>query len=276
VIELPEALTIAKQISKELKGKKIKEGTGGNSPHKFAFYGLPREKYHAILKGKVVRKAEQRGSMIVVSLEPEHVLVLGEGGERILFHESAGTLPKKHQLWLHFTDDTHLTVSVQGWGAVALLRSSELAGHWLSKRMKPSPLSDQFTPEHFLALFDELEEEGKRSLKFFVISEPGIAGIGSGCLQDILFRARLHPRRRAVATTKKERRALYTAIRSVLKEMVGKGGRDSDHDLYDQPGGYKRILHSKVVGEPCPRCGTAIEKIQYLGGACYFCPSCQT
>ncbi|MFC1719141.1 zinc-ribbon domain-containing protein [Candidatus Poribacteria bacterium] len=34
-------------------------------------------------------------------------------------------------------------------------------------------------------------------------------------------------------------------------------------------------MDSKAKGNPCPECGTPIEKIQYLGGASYFCPSCQ-
>jgi hypothetical protein len=51
---------------------------------------------------------------------------------------------------------------------------------------------------------------------------------------------------------------------------------DEERDLYDRPGGYSRILNAKAKGEPCPVCGTTIEKIQYLGGASYFCPKCQT
>ena len=34
-------------------------------------------------------------------------------------------------------------------------------------------------------------------------------------------------------------------------------------------------LDNPVTREFCPECGTQVEKIQYLGGACYFCPDCQ-
>ena len=107
------------------------------------------------------------------------------------------------------------------------------------------------------------------------ISEPGILGIGNGYLQDILFRAKLHPKRRAIDLAEWERRALYEAIRKTLKQAVDLGGRDTERDLYNRRGGYTRILHAKAKGRPCPECGTLIEKIQYLGGASYFCPSCQ-
>ena len=57
--------------------------------------------------------------------------------------------------------------------------------------------------------------------------------------------------------------------------MVAQGGRDGEIDLFGQPGGYRRILSSETAGKPCPECETPIEKIQYLGGASYFCPKCQ-
>ena len=53
------------------------------------------------------------------------------------------------------------------------------------------------------------------------------------------------------------------------------GGRDGDFDLYDHPGGYRRVMYSKAVGQPCPVCGTPITKEAYLGGAVYTCPTCQ-
>jgi len=67
----------------------------------------------------------------------------------------------------------------------------------------------------------------------------------------------------------------HKAISETLKQAVDLGGRDTERDLYNRRGGYRRILDSKSEGKPCPECGTPVEKIQYLGGACYLCPSCQ-
>ena len=69
---------------------------------------------------------------------------------------------------------------------------------------------------------------------------------------------------------------LYDALTSTLDQIIELGGRSSEYDLYGNKGGYARILDSKTKGTPCPECGTEIVKIQYLGGACYLCPSCQT
>jgi formamidopyrimidine-DNA glycosylase len=57
--------------------------------------------------------------------------------------------------------------------------------------------------------------------------------------------------------------------------VIEQGGRYDEVDLYNQPGGYMRLMDKNAVGKPCPVCGTGLVKIQYLGGACYYCPSCQ-
>jgi formamidopyrimidine-DNA glycosylase len=277
MIELPEAITIARQMNEALTGKRIAEGVRGNSPHKFAFYNRTPEEYAALLQGKAVGKARSHGCMILLDIEPGYVLTLGGGGERIVLHRHAQTLPKKHQLLLHFVDDSYLSVTVQGWGSAQLVLQSEVDRHVSAGPggAGPSPLSDAFTPEYFREMVGRIEAGDPRSVKLFLTSKPGVLGIGNGCLQDILFHARIHPRRRLVDITDSEQRALYDAIRSTLAAMVDQGGRDSDYDLYNHLGGYKRILHSKSVGQPCPNCGTPFEKAAYLGGSVYFCPTCQ-
>jgi formamidopyrimidine-DNA glycosylase len=212
---------------------------------------------------------------ILTEIGADHTLVLGCGGERILFHESAQTLPKKHQLFVHFDGDAYLTVTISGWGNTLLLPRAEAGRHQHVQEDRITPLDEAFTWNYFHQLFEPLAEDSKASLKYFLISDPGLWGLGNGCLQDILFHARLHPRRRTVETNEAERRALYDSVRTTLGQMVDQGGRNDEVDLYGQPGGYQRILYSKSVGQPCPNCGTPIEKAAYLGGSIYFCPECQ-
>jgi formamidopyrimidine-DNA glycosylase len=95
-------------------------------------------------------------------------------------------------------------------------------------------------------------------------------------MQDVLYRARIHPRRKAVDVDHDEQRALYDALQGTLAQIVELGGRSSETDLYGKRGGYVRLMDSKTKDTPCPECGTLIVKIQYLGGACYLCPQCQT
>jgi len=269
MIELPEATTIAMQMNYELKGKTIEYGNRGNSPHKFAFYNHSPEEYETILKDRTIGESKGFGSLILTCLEPDHFLILGGGGERILFHRSEETLPKKYQLLLQFKDDTYLTVTVQGWGFNQIKNQSEISSEGVS------PISDAFTYDYFKSLFSGLKEADPRSAKFFIISKPGIWGVGNGYLQDILFRAKIHPRRRVIELADYEKMALYEAAKETIKQAVDLSGRDDEKDLYGNFGGYKRILDSRTNGTPCPECGTTIEKISFLGGASYFCPKCQ-
>jgi len=275
MIELPEALVIANQMNEAIRGKQIASAMRGNAPHKFAFYTRAPEEYADILKGRRIGPARGHGGLILIEAEPGYLLALGGGGERIALHNSEKTLPKKHQLLLHFTDGGFLTVTVQGWGAAMLFHDSEVPNHAWVGQPGVSPLSDAFSYEFFAGKFGELPAGDSSSVKYFMISKPGVWGVGNGCLQDILFRARLHPRRRALDLSEAERRALHAATRETLSQMVTLGGRDGEIDLFGQPGGYRRILSSETAGQPCPECGATIEKMQYLGGASYFCPKRQ-
>jgi formamidopyrimidine-DNA glycosylase len=277
MIELPEAITIAQQITQELKGKQIIFAVRNSSPHKFAFTGkYSHEEFAALVKNRKIGAARADGSVILVNLEPEYVLSLGCGGERILYHTHEKTLPKKHQLLFNFKDDTYFTVTVSGWGEVRLMEQSDIFDHPHIKKDAVSPLGDAFTFSYFNSLFDTIPKKKRVSAKYFIISEPGIWGIGNGCLQDILYKAKIHPKRQVISLTHNERQTLYKAIKNTLTEMVALGGRDSEYDLYNNPGRYQRILHSKTAGTPCLQCGTSIKKAQYLGGSVYFCPTCQT
>jgi len=275
MLELPEVITIARQMNAELRGKRIKDAVSGTSPHKFAFYNHPAKTYAEVLRGKTVGEVTNDGGFIFTALEPGWTLLLGEMGGRILFHRDATTLPKKHQLLVHFEDGEALTVTIQMWGGIQLVPKAELSNHPRILKRALSPLSPDFTYAYFEHLLADPVEREKKSVKFFIISKPGISGVGNGCLHNILFRAKIHPKRLIVNLTSQEQQTLYDATRGTLMQMVEKGGRDTEHDLYNHPGGYKPVLDSRTNGTPCPACGTPIEKIFYLGGAAYFCPHCQ-
>jgi len=276
MIELPEAVVISGQIDQTLKGKRIKSAVRGNTPHKWAFYSRSARQYAALLKGKPITGAEASGSLILIRAGSGHIVALGGGGERIEYHTSKDTVPNRHQLLLRFDDDTFLTVKVQGWGSCQLWTPKELEGHkWYANRSL-SPTEDGFTGAYFTSLFDTLKPDEARSVKYFLITKPGVWGIGNGYLQDILLQARLHPRTRAVDLTKAQRRTLFKAILQTVKRAVRLRGRTDEYDLFGERGRYERVLSSSTVGKPCPQCTDApIVKESLLGGAIYYCPKCQ-
>jgi len=275
MLELPEAVTLARQINETLTGKTIASARANTSPHKFAFYHGDPETYENTLQHRVVGASAAHGSLIFTAIGTEHVLVLGDGGLRVLYHEQKGTLPKKHQLLIHFDDSTYLTVSVSGWGAVWLMTHAEQAAHKWAGRDGTSPASDDFTEAYLDSLFAAVPPGDKRSIKYFIVSDPKIWGVANGYLQDILFRAQLHPRRRVVSLTDGDRHRLYGAIRTTVRDAIAANGRVTERDLFNQRGTYTPLMYTKTKSTPCTVCGTTIEKISYLGGSCYVCPTCQ-
>jgi len=274
MLELPEVLTIAPQMEAALKGKTIETATSGNSPHKFMFCRPPGEELVEALPGKRVMDVTGDGKWIFIRLRPTYVLHIGDMGGRILYHEPDAKLPKKYQFLATFTDGSAMTVTVSLWAMLRLSTARSL-GPRPYRDSGIGPLGDEFTLDCFKQLFEEYEKPEKNSIKAFLINRPRINGIGNGYLQDILFRAGIHPTRKVVDVTAAERRKLHQAIRKTLQEAVRRGGSEEERDFHNQPGGYARTLRAAAKGKPCPVCGTTIEKIQFLGGASYFCPKCQ-
>jgi formamidopyrimidine-DNA glycosylase len=82
MFELPEFVTLAKQINGTLKGKAIQRGQLGNSPHKFVWYNRSHEESDRLTKRKTIGEARAKGKWLFIPLEPGYVLLLGEcGGE---------------------------------------------------------------------------------------------------------------------------------------------------------------------------------------------------
>jgi formamidopyrimidine-DNA glycosylase len=275
VFELPEFVTLARQMNEALLGKTIRRGQLGNSPHKFVWYNRTHAEFEGLTRGKTVGAARAKGKWLFLPLEPGYVLLLGECGGKVLYHLPGSTLPKKYHLYLTFEDSSFLTATTQMWGAMELYEQGEEQDRQYVKDMRPTPLEPAFTFAYFDALIDTAAAEKKRSAKALLTQDQLIPGLGNAIAQDILFRAHLHPRHSLDDLGPEQRRALYDAIQRTVQEVIDQGGRYDERDLYDNPGGYVRLMDKNAVGHPCPGCGGRIEKIQYLGGACYVCSQCQ-
>lgn len=275
MFELPEYINLAKQINSALTGKTIQSGNLGNSPHKFVWYNRSQEEFDCLTKGKTIGKAYARGRWLFIPLEPGYILLFGECGGKILFHPRESKLPKKYHLQLSFTDGTFLTATTRMWGAMELYeQGAELQREYV-KDMRPTPSDPDFTLSYFYDLIDDLVPEKKRSVKGLLTQEQIIPGLGNAIAQDILFKARLHPRHPISDLDEAQQTGLYGAIIETVEEITVQGGRYDEFDLYGQKGRYVRLMDKNALQRPCPRCSGDIEKIQFLGGACYLCPNCQ-
>lgn len=273
MIEIPEAIVISKQLNETISGKKISKVTAAHSPHKFAwYYGDPKE-YHDLLVGRRIGKAQAYGGL--VEIEAEGAVILFGDGVNIKYHRENETIAKKHQLFIEFENNTAITGSVQMYGGMWCFKDGEFKNtYFLQAKGKASPLSEGFDIDYYLNIINAPEVE-KLSAKALLATEQRIPGLGNGVLQDILFNAGIHPRKKVKTFTEEDKNKLYNSIKSTLAEMVLQGGRDTEKDIFGSSGGYKTKLSKNTVNKPCPLCGEMIKKEAYLGGSIYYCSGCQ-
>ncbi len=272
MIELPEAVVLAKQVDSALRDKRILTATANQSPHKFAWYSGDPATYRHLLAGKTIRAAAAYGNHVEIYADDMTLII----STPMRYHAADEKAPKKHQLLLEFNDRTAASCVVQMWGVLLCLKEGEKSGlpdYYIAKQ-KLSPLSDLFDRAYFDSLFDE--NTGSLSAKAFLATEQRIPGLGNGVLQDILWKSGIHPRRKMAGLSDRAIQDMYGAVKSVLADMAARGGRDTERDLFGRPGGYKTILSKNTVGTPCPVCGTSIRKEPYLGGSIYYCAGCQS
>lgn len=275
MFELPEYLTLARQMNGTLSGKTVRKGSLGNSLHKFVWYNRSPAEFEQLTQGKKVGAASVSGRWLFLPLEPGYVLVLGECGGKILFHPEGTPPPQKYHLLIEFSDGSALSSFTQMWGAMELYAAGGEKERQYIKHMRPTPIDPAFTPDYFERLVAQLSSGEKRSAKSLLTQDQIIPGLGNAIAQDILFAAKLHPKHPLDQLDQEQVVQLYHSIRKVVNEVTSGGGRYDEYDLFGQPGGYIRLMDKNSAGKPCSICGTMIEKIQYLGGACYFCPQCQ-
>ena len=273
MLELPEAAVLANQMNKKIRGRKIIKVIAGHSPHKFAWYHGNPKNYNTLLKGKKINGAASAGGMVEISVD--HTLIVLSDGVGLRYHSDNRELPKKHQLLIELDDSSFLSASVQMYGGILCFKEGKCQNkYYLTAKEKPSPMSKKFNEKYFNKI---ISAEGlqNKSVKFLLATEQRIPGLGNGVLQDILFNAKVHPKRKVETLSNTEKDKLYNSIKSVFMEMIEKGGRDTEKDLFGNNGDYITKLSKNTVGKPCGNCGSKIKKENYMGGSIYFCSKCQ-
>jgi len=273
MMELPEAIVISNQLNEHVYGKRIINVTAAHSPHKFAWYHGDPQKYHDLLADKVVGKAEGVGSMVEIRVE-NAVILLGEG-VGIRFHKENEKRPQKHQLLIEFEDFSAISVTVQMYGGIWCFNKGDFNNqYFLQAKIKPSPLSDEFDRIYFDSIVSAQGNEGL-SAKALLATEQRIPGLGNGVLQDILYNARIHPKKKVKTFTDNDKDNLFDSIKDTLAQMTKEGGRDTEKYIFGCFGGYKTRLSKNTVDTECEICGGRIKKEAYMGGSIYFCEGCQ-
>ena len=272
MIELPETYVLSDQIGEKLVGKVIKTVAANAHPHGFAGYTGDPSLYNEKLSGKKITGTAAYGGRPEIWAEDMRISFCD--GVNVRYLDANDKRPAKHQLLVDFDDGTSMSCTVQMYGGIFVFPGGSKDDDHLNIAMeKPSPYSDEFNESYF----ESLQKDAKPSLsiKAFLATKQRIPGLGNGVLQDILFNARMHPKRKLENLTDGDATPLFGSVKSTLKQMWERGGRDTEKDLFNRKGGYQTILSRNTIKHPCRVCSSELIRQAYLGGNIYFCPGCQ-
>ena len=189
-----------------------------------------------------------------MQIKAEDAVILLGDGVSLRFHGEKEQRPQKHQLLIEFDDFSAISASVKMYGGLWCFKEGEFKNtYFLQAKDKPSPLIDKFNKTYYNSIISAPEVE-KLSAKALLATEQRIPGLGNGVLQDILFNAGIHPKKKVKTFTKEDKDTLYDSIKSTLAEMTFQGGRDTEKDLFGCSGGYKTKLSKNTVNKPCSIC----------------------
>jgi formamidopyrimidine-DNA glycosylase len=263
--ELPEITVLARQMDKALKGR-VFSGVEALQPK---CLNLPPDEFARQLSGQEIQGAYAHGKWIVTRMTEGHLLInLGMGGE-VLLLSGRRDLPEKVRVVLDLQDGACLALNFWWFGYCHY--ADDLADHPMLAKLGP----------HFIALtLDEFRGllHGRRGgIKSFLLNQQRIAGIGNVYVQDPLFKAGLHPLRSIGSLSDDEIAALWFALRETLQESIDQRGSKWEQDLYGQHGAWDNsfFLVAYREGEPCPVCGSIVEKVKTGSTSSYICPQCQ-
>ena len=273
MLELPEVITISKQVRDTLGGKTITQLFNATKPHRFTFYNGDPMQYGKLLVGKTILSSKGYGMFVDFYLSDNITMNIGDGVSA-RYYSPGNKIPANYQLLLAFDDDSFLVFTVAMYGFINVYPNNYIDNiYYKISRESISPLSEEYTSNQFGKLF--AETKNTLSAKALLATEQRIPGVGNGVTQDILFNAQIHPKQKVFNLSENQKERLFNSLKNTLQEMTDKGGRDTQTDLYGNNGGYNTILSAKTWKNPCPRCGDTIMKETYLGGSVYYCPTCQ-
>jgi formamidopyrimidine-DNA glycosylase len=127
--------------------------------------------------------------------------------------------------------------------------------------------------EQFAAVLLSANHTLKRAL-----TDPRLfSGIGNAYSDEILFEARLSP----LALTQKlaaiEIQRLFEATRTTLTRWTERLRREASGRFPENVTAFREgmAVHGRYK-QPCPRCGTKVQRIRYASNETNYCPTCQT
>ena len=266
--ELPDIMVYIDALKARILGHRL-DGIRVQSPSVIRTYDPP---YDSAV-GREVVSVQRVGKRIVFGFEDDiyvvvHLMVAG----RFRWETPGKPIPKKVGLAAFDFDDGTLVLTEQG--------THKRAGIWVTSGYEAVEELDrggieplEATPEAFA---DAVRSEN-RTLKR-ILTDPRIfSGIGNAYSDEILWEARLSPVKRTSQLSDSEIATLHAAVVESLQAWTERLSEEVGDGWPTKVTAFRpdMAVHGKYK-EPCPRCGSPVQRIVYASNETNYCASCQT
>jgi formamidopyrimidine-DNA glycosylase len=227
----------------------------------------------ALAAGRRVTGCERLGKRIVVALEGDlflvvHLMIAG----RLRWRPSGAAVPRRVALAaFDFASGALLLTEASGKRRASL---RVVAGRQRLAELDPGGV------EPLVAGDDELRAalaRENRTLKRALTDPRLVAGIGNAYSDEILWAARLSPFARTHDLDAAAWARLLAAVRGTLADWRDRLLAEAGDGFPERVTAFRpgMAVHGRF-GEPCPRCGGAVQRIVYAENESNYCPGCQT
>jgi formamidopyrimidine-DNA glycosylase len=267
VPELPEVEITVRRLDRALAGAQIASARAAGintlksfSPPLGALVGLP------------IDRIERRGKQIIVAAGGELALLmhLMSAGRLQLFDKPAGPRDRTSRLLVGLEDGRELRLREFGTKQAAWAKLVALDA--LEHEESLTRLGPEAWPAPPADLGARLAEP--RPLHAALRDQRVLAGIGRSWVDEILWAARLSPFKRGSDLDEQELATLSQAITATLGGALEHYERTIELPIPDKLPMPLLVHHRE--GDPCPRCATRLEAVNYEDYVMTYCPSCQT
>ena len=116
-----------------------------------------------------------------------------------------------------------------------------------------------------------------RTLKRALTDPRLFSGIGNAYSDEILHEARLSPTQLTSNLTDQQANRLFESVKEVLRTWAARLVEETGDGFPEKVTAFRPAMavHGKF-GQPCPRCGAPVQRIQYAANECNYCARCQT
>jgi len=226
------------------------------------------DEFRQAIHGQEVVSVGRRGKFLVVGLSRDTLLLhlRMSGDVHAEFSDHFAEAGKHDRLILEFDRGRMVFNDPRKFGRVWLVRDPlEVLGV-----LGPEPLDEELNG----LVFYHMLQKRRRQIKPLLMDQRFVAGMGNIYTDEALHAARLHPLQIASQMTEEQAGKLLDAMRAVLQEGIRHNGASIDW-VYRGGSFQNRLRVYGRTGQPCPNCGTKIERLQVGQRGTHFCPNCQ-